>query len=385
MPEYLRHAAGHVAWLLRQKRRERTETGQLAARIGRILQRRGAAKGLAGLVGADELRRAAGLVRPAPGRLASAPPDAVKRTTSEPELVEPQEQIAASPPKPEVLADIERVIEEAAAEAAHVEEPPTEPLAEEAVFETLVEQERLEEQPGPPEETADLARVVEEIQTVPPELEQPARPAPARTFEPEPVSKPHVKASPVGALPDEEMPFEAAIEPRSLIPREARFERSADEVLFNRAIERLGMRESSSVREGIELLGRVRGDAAAGTLINLYRIAPPRWRPHVAHQLVNHAAAGLVEFFSRVLDEHDEPPVVRIAALRGLYARDKALAADALLGALGDPSAEVRATAATYVGWLRERRALPGLEQLIGDPSRQVAEAALRAASAIRG
>ena len=65
MPEYLRHAADHVSWLMRRKRREIAETRHLAARISRILERRGPGKGLVGVLGADELRRAAGIVRPA--------------------------------------------------------------------------------------------------------------------------------------------------------------------------------------------------------------------------------------------------------------------------------------------------------------------------------
>ena len=64
---------------------------------------------------------------------------------------------------------------------------------------------------------------------------------------------------------------------------------------------------------------------------------------------------------------------------------NKALAAEYLLRALDDPSEAVRATAATYLGWLREKRAIPGLETLLGDASQQVANAALHAAALIRG
>jgi hypothetical protein len=181
-----------------------------------------------------------------------------------------------------------------------------------------------------------------------------------------------------------DMPFEAAIEPQRLIPADLAFAQAADEVVFRRAIANLGSGDVRGVREGIEMLGRVPDDPAAAVLMNLYRIAPPRWRPDIAHQLVGHPGAGIAPFFCQVLDDEDEPPVVRVAALRALYSRDRALAADHLLKALGDPDEEVRATAATYLGWLREKRALPLLEQLMGDSAQGVAKAALHAASLIQ-
>jgi hypothetical protein len=140
----------------------------------------------------------------------------------------------------------------------------------------------------------------------------------------------------------------------------------------------------AGVREAIKMLAHIEGDTAAGALMNLYRIAPQHWRLEVAHRLVGHGGAGIAGFFCWVLDEGHEPAVVRVAALRGLYARDKALAADYLLKAMADPSDEVRAAAATYLGWLREQRALPLLEQLLHNGSRRVAQAAMHAASAIR-
>jgi len=236
----------------------------------------------------------------------------------------------------------------------------------------------------PSEEVADLAKVMEEIQAGAPEqAEAPASetslPEEQEAVEPEPEAVPPARA-PV----EEEIPFEESIEPESLLPGRVEFVHSADEVLFDRAIEHLGMGDARQLRRGIEMLGHVESDTAARVLINLYRIAPVKWRAEIVHPLVAHSSVSITEFFAHVLQAKDEPAGVRIAALRGLYARDKAVAADWLIEALSDENEEVRTTAATYLGWLREPRALPGLERLIGDESRQVARAALHAASAIR-
>ena len=419
MSEYLRHTADHVSWLMRQKRREIAETGQLAARISHILQRRGQHKGLAGILGPEEVRRAAGLVRPKRAESLEPAPAEPEPAPEQPESVEPEAHVEQPPtPEPEmpevgepeplkpeaeaeqplepepgvrpeplegaeegVIADVELDIKEAAAEAAAVEAIPTEFFEEETATEVPDERGDLEEELMPHEEAAGLADVVAEIQVVAPQVEK-ARPE-AEEARPEPEPAPGA-AVPGLAPADDEVPFEAALEPRALIPRRVEFARSRDETLFNRAIERLGMGEVRRLREGIEMLGHVGGDTAAGVLISLYRIAPQRWRPEVAHQLVNHTGGGIAAFFCRVLDEMDEPATVRIAALRGLFARDKALATEYLLKAVGDPSDEVRAAAATYLGWLRDKRALPALEQLVRDASQRVAKAALHATSAIR-
>ncbi len=457
MSEYLRHTADHVSWLMRQTRREIAETGQLAARISHILQRRGQHKGLAGILGPEEVRRAAGLVRPKRAESLEPAPAEPEPAPEQPESVEPEAHVEQPPtPEPEmpevgepeplkpeaeaeqplepepgvrpepalsdvegarpepvegarpepvegpvegaeedVIADVELDIKEAAAEAAAVEAIPTEFFEEETATEVPDERGDLEEELMPHEEAAGLADVVAEIQVVAPQVEEVRPEAEEAHTEAEEVRpeaeevRPEPEPAPGAAMPglapaDDEVPFEAALEPRALIPRRVEFARSRDETLFNRAIERLGMGEVRRLREGIEMLGHVGGDTAAGVLISLYRIAPQRWRPEVAHQLVNHTGGGIAAFFCRVLDEMDEPATVRIAALRGLFARDKRLATEYLLKAVGDPSDEVRAAAATYLGWLRDTRALPALEQLVRDASQRVAKAALHATSAIR-
>jgi len=348
MSEYLRHTADHVLWLVRQKRREAAETGQLAARLNRILQRRGLSKGVAGILGPEEVRHVAGVARSSRAEAAHEAPEPVE------------------PPAESV-------------EEAKPEEPSEEQVSDATLRSTLGS---TSEVVMPPEEAAELVEVVEEIQTAPPEPEEP--PEPERVEAPEPErARP---SPPLGiALADEEVPFEAALEPQALVPPRVEFARAADEVFFRRAIERLGMGQAHRLQEGIRMLGQVPSDAAAAVLINLYRIAPRRWRPDVIHQLVTHAGAGVADFFCRVLEGRDEPPTLRTAALRGLFARDKALAAEYLLRALDDPSEAVRAAAATYLGWLREKRAIPGLETLLGDASQQVANAALHAAALIRG
>ncbi|MBN1916379.1 MAG: HEAT repeat domain-containing protein [Verrucomicrobia bacterium] len=220
------------------------------------------------------------------------------------------------------------------------------------------------------------AAAVEELAEAAPLAEEGVREPARETVRP--------SRAPLRTEADGETPFEFVIEPRALVPGRIEFVRSSDEVLFNRAIDSLGSRDARGMREGLQMLGRIPGETAAAVLRNLYSIAPARWRSEVAHQLVNHAAPGIKEFFREVLDRHDEPAVVRVAALRALYARDKALATEYLLKALGDESDDVRAAAATYVGWLREKRAMPLLEQLVGDRSSVVATAALRAAASIR-
>jgi hypothetical protein len=69
MSEYLRHTADHISWLMRQRRREVAETAYLAARLSRVLQRRGQRGGLAGILGTDEVRRAAGITAAAPAQV----------------------------------------------------------------------------------------------------------------------------------------------------------------------------------------------------------------------------------------------------------------------------------------------------------------------------
>ncbi len=336
MPEYLRHVADHVSWLMRRKQRETAETRHLAARISRILERRGPGKGLVGVLGADELRRAAGIVRPA-------------RTRAQPA----QAHAGEAPP--------ESAPQEEAPEMTRHEHIPDDDLM-------------------PPDEATGLAEVVAEIQTAMPGAQPapPPRPAPARAPEPEPPE----------AAPTEEdegeVPFEATLEPRAVLPPRPEFTSAFEHVLFDQAVKRLCAGDASRLREGIEILGRLESDAAVRTLTNLYRIAPPRWRPPVVHQLVSHPGPGIMTFLCRVLDETHEPPAVRTAALRGLFARDRARATDYLLKALRDPSEDVRAMAATYLGWLRDKRALPALEELVRDPSRRVMDAALHASSMIR-
>jgi hypothetical protein len=292
-----------------------------------------------------------------------------------------EEEVAAA-------AEAARIVLEEGSETAEVEEP------------VQADQEKQEEQQAAREpERASVARdlshdvesdikaaaaeaaAVEELAETPLSAEEPmlldemaGRAAEARA----------ARAAPHTVAVEDEMPFELVIEPRALVPGQIEFVRASDEVLFNRAIDFLGSRDIRGMREGIEMLGRIAGETAANVLKNLYSIAPPRWRPDVAHQLVNHDGSGIKQFFCGVLDGHDEPPVVRIAALRGLFARDRALATEYLLTALSDESDEVRAAAATYLGWLREKRAMPMLEKLVGDKSQAVAKAALHAASSIR-
>jgi len=423
MSEYLRHTADHISWLMRQKRREVAETAHLAARLSRVLQRRGQRGGLAAILGPDEVRRAAGIVAltsaeaPAPQEAhpepepasVPEPPEALPpepATEHEPQRPEPIEAEPAPVPEPELppepadeaelpldagpeeaeapaeepeaeqaemthegaVEEMEQDIRAAAAEAAAVEGISTGPA--EATTTTgappgqyAAEAPAVEALAAPDEETAGLAELVAEIQDA---AERPAASAPG-----------------LGPAADE-VPFEAALEPQALIPGQAVFARAADRVLFDRAIENLGTGEVSALRDGIEMLGHVPSDAAAQVLMNLYGIAPRRWRPAVAHQLTLHAGSGIEAFFCRVLERGDEPAMVRAAALRGLYARDKALAADYLLKALGDPSEEVREAAAVYLGWLRDKRAIPLLEQLAATSSERVAKAAFHAAAAIQ-
>jgi hypothetical protein len=432
MSEYLRHTADHISWLMRQKRREVAETAQLASHLSRVLQRRGQRGGLAAILGPDQVRHAAGIIpltpaetpqgaypepepataeepletpTPEPEPAAAPepqPPEPVEAEAEplpepepqpepepepEPELApEPVEEIELSAEAPEPSEQAEPPVEEpepeqrellpegpveeveediraAAAEAAAVEGIPT--GRPEAVTTTAAppEQEATEEPAGPYEEAVSLAETVAEIQGAP---GQPAAGAPG-----------------LGPAADE-VPFEAALEPQALIPAETVFARAADRVLFDRAIENLGMGEASGLRDGIEMLGHIPSDAAAQVLMSLYEIAPQRWRSVVVHQLVMHPGAGIDAFFCRLLERGDEPAIVRSAALRGLYTRDKALAADHLLRALGDPSEEIRETAAMYLGWLRDKRAIPLLEQLAAISSERVAKVAFHAAAAIQ-
>lgn len=424
MSEYLRHTADHISWLMRQKRREVAETACLAARLSRILQRRGQRGGLAAILGPDEVRRAAGIVALTPAQ-APAPreghpelepanvPEALEAppepaTAQEPQHPEPVEAEPAPVPEPELppepadeaelppdagpeeaealteepeapaeqpeaeqaempyegaVEEVEQDIKEAAAEAAAVEGISVGRAEATTSTGAPPGQEEVEAPSVPDEEAAGLAEIVAEIQDV---AERPAAGAPG-----------------LGPAADE-VPFEAALEPQALIPGQAVFTRAVDRVLFDRAIKSLGRGEVFALRDGIEMLGHVPSDAAAQVLMNLYRIAPQRWRPAVVHQLVLHPGSGIDAFFCRVLERGDEPAIVRAAALRGLYARDKVLAADYLLKALGDPREEVREAAAMYLGWLRDKRAVPLLEQLAATSSERVAKAAFHAAAAIQ-
>ncbi len=430
MSEYLRHTADHISWLMRQKRREVAETAYLAARLSRVLQRRGQRGGLAAILGPDEVRRAAGIVA-----LTSAEAPAPQEAHPEPEPVSVPEALEAPPPEPATEQEPQHP-EPVEAEPAPVPEPelPPEP-ADEAELPPDAgpeEAEALAEEPEAPaeqpeaeqaempyegaveemeqdiKEAAAEAAAVEGISTGPAEAttstgappgqyaaEAPAAEASAVldkeaaglaeiVAEIQDAAEPPAAGAPGLGPAADEVPFEAALEPQALIPGQAVFARAADRVLFDRAIKTLGTGEVSALRDGIEMLGHVPNDAAGQVLMNLYRIAPQRWRPAVVHQLTLHPGSGIEAFFCRMLERGDEPAIVRAAALRGLYARDKVLAADHLLKALGDPSDEVRESAAMYLGWLRDKRAIPLLEQLAATSSEQVAKAAFHAAASIQ-
>jgi len=364
----LQNAAERIAQLMRQRRREITRADQLVARLGRIIRRQSEQPGLTGLLGGDAIRQAAGIRRPEP--LPVPEPRPVKRTVGP---AEPRE--GAAPEVAEVAFQKPPRAVEAEEPAEALREEETAPEPELAAVMGGFDLDVVSDIKAAAAEAAAVEALAEAI----PLLEEAAG-KPARG-----TARPRVAPPSAGAAkPGEEPPFELAVEPRALVPGQLEFVRAPDEVLFRRAIDYLGSRDIRGMREGIEMLGRIAGEAAATVLKNLYSIAPARWRPDVAHQLVNHPARGIKEFFCQVLDRHDEPPVVRIAALRALYARDKALAAEYLLKALGDEGDEVRAAAAAYLGWLREKRAMPVLEQLVGDRSQAVANAALHASALIR-
>lgn len=384
--EAVTQAAAQVAQLMRQRRREAIHSRQLIARLGRILDRRCEQHGLTGLLGGDLVREITGIRRPRPLPVTepvSRPP--MPPPTPEPPPEAPEAAAEEIAEATEIGAVVEaRQHEEQAvgleAPQATQTEAPTEEAQEEGAA--------PEPEPAPVSEDLDAgivsdiraaaaeAAAVEELAEAAPLAEEGVREPARETVRP--------SRAPLRTEADGETPFEFVIEPRALVPGRIEFVRSSDEVLFNRAIDSLGSRDARGMREGLQMLGRIPGETAAAVLRNLYSIAPARWRSEVAHQLVNHAAPGIKEFFREVLDRHDEPAVVRVAALRALYARDKALATEYLLKALGDESDDVRAAAATYVGWLREKRAMPLLEQLVGDRSSVVATAALRAAASIR-
>ena len=348
MSEYLRHTADHISWLMRQKRREVAETAHLAARLSRVLQRRGQRGGLAAILGADQVRRAAGIVALTPAQapepqptpesvpealeVAPEPETAPEQEPKQPEPVEdvqpPAEEPESSPepvvrvepspepqpgepegrteepeapaeepeaeqavaPHEEAVAEVEEDIRAAAAEAAAVEGISTGFVEAATTTGAPPEQEKPEALHAPAEEVADLAEVVAEIQDAAQRL-APGVPG-------------------LGPAADE-MPFEVALEPQALIPGQAVFARAADRVLFDRAIESLGKGETSALRDGVEMLGHVPSDVAAAVLMNLYRIAPQRWRPAVVHQLVMHPGSGIEAFLCRVLDDGDEPATVR--------------------------------------------------------------------------
>ena len=124
-------------------------------------------------------------------------------------------------------------------------------------------------------------------------------------------------------------------------------------------------------RPAATVLARM-GSAAIDPLIEV-AIGPDRDASQAAGRLIERVA-GIGRFVDSLASTDPEE---RLRAVRVLGTIGGSQAGDALLGALGDPDIRVRATAATSLGEMGERRAIAALRRMfLGDPVADVAAAA---------
>lgn len=165
--------------------------------------------------------------------------------------------------------------------------------------------------------------------------------------------------------------------------RHGMFETTSERAIFEKVANDLLDTEMEIKILAAAELGKMGKEVAVPVLLETVGFDDPYLTSEIINSLINIGDSSAIPLFKR---EVKHPKYrVRIGCLRGLYklAEDKELL-PFLIEALRDEHAEVRRTAATFIGWKDYGEAVPALVQCLRDEDERVRRAAVSAIANIK-
>jgi len=166
--------------------------------------------------------------------------------------------------------------------------------------------------------------------------------------------------------------------------RQGEFDSPSDKAIFDKIATDLLDSEMEIKTLAAAELGKVGNEAAVPILMEAARFNDPDLTSEIIGSLVNVGSSEAVPLFKeRVVDPKY---LVRIGCLRGLYklAADDPDTNTMLIDALKDPHADVRRSAATFLGWKDCVEAVPAIVQCLRDKEAKVRKAAVSSLANIK-
>ncbi len=164
--------------------------------------------------------------------------------------------------------------------------------------------------------------------------------------------------------------------------RKARFPVKSDAIVFKKSMNDLVDEDKDIRRLAISELGRIGNKAANPVLKEMLRLQDPQILAETINSLIQIDDGDVFKICKSYVTHSNAG--VRAACIRGLYKKGQSSAVPQLTESLKDENAEIRSSAAMFLGWLEAKTAVPGLLQVAKDLDKRVSKNAILSLTAIR-